>query len=79
MNREQSGPTTSAGAWGLRHPGMIMGSNDGKNYVKEFTGMWRLKPQADLVKVTQVLAPGGWLNPPGESFSTGPMRSVPLA
>jgi hypothetical protein len=42
----------------------------GKNEVKEFTGMWRLKPDADLVKFTKVLAPGGWVNPPGESFST---------
>ena len=31
--------------------------------------MWRLKPDADLVTFTKVLAPGGWINPPGESFS----------
>jgi uncharacterized protein (DUF433 family) len=42
----------------------------GKNEVKEFTGMWRLKPDADLVAFTKTLAPGGWINPPGESFST---------
>jgi uncharacterized protein (DUF433 family) len=41
-----------------------------KNEVKEFTGMWRLKPDADLVAFTKTLAPGGWINPPGESFST---------
>jgi hypothetical protein len=65
---EQSRPSTSAGAWGLRYPGLVMGKG-GKNEVKEFTGMWRLKPDADLVAFTKGLAPGGWLNPPGESFS----------
>ena len=64
-----SGPSTSAGTWGLRYPGLVMGRG-GKNEVKEFTGMWRLKPDADLVKFTKALAPGGWINPPGESFST---------
>jgi len=64
----QSGPSTSAGAWGLRHPGLVMGKG-GKNEVKEFTGMWQLKPDTDLVKFTKTLAPGGWINPPGESFA----------
>jgi hypothetical protein len=64
----ESGPSTSAGAWGLRYPGLVMGKG-GKNEVKEFTGMWRLKPDADLVAFTKALAPGGWLNPPGESFA----------
>ena len=64
----QSSPTTTAGAWGLRYPGLVMGKG-GKNEVKEFTGMWRLKPDADLVAFTKALAPGGWINPPGESFS----------
>jgi len=41
----------------------------GKNEVKEFTGMWPLKPGTDLVAFTKVLAPGGWVNPPGESFA----------
>jgi hypothetical protein len=45
-------------------------SAGGKNAVQEFTGMWRLKPDADLVAFTRALAPGGWINPPGESFST---------
>ena len=63
----QSGPSTSAEAWGLRYPGLVMGAG-GKNEVKEFTGMWRLKPDADLVAFTKALAPGGWINPPGESF-----------
>jgi hypothetical protein len=61
-------PRTSAGAWGLRHPGMVIDTG-GKNVVKEFTGMWRLKPDTDLVAFTKALSPGGWLNPPGESFS----------
>ena len=63
----QSGPMTSAGAWGLRSPGLVM-SADGTNAVQEFTGMWRLKPDADLVAFTKALSPGGWINPPGESF-----------
>lgn len=64
----QSSPATTAGAWGLRYPGLVMGKG-GKNEVKEFTGMWRLKPDADLVAFTKALAPGGWIDPPGESFS----------
>src|ERR1700745_2265647 len=54
--------------WGLRYPGLIMGKG-GKNEVKEFTGMWRLKPDADLVKFTKVLAPGGLMVPPGASVA----------
>lgn len=74
MNREDrssgelSESSTSAGSWGLRYLGLMMGKG-GKNEVKEFTGMWPLKPDADLVAFTKVLAPGGWLNPPGASFS----------
>ena len=52
---EQTGPNTSAGAWGLRYPGLVM-STGGKNEVKEFTGMWRLKPDADLVAFTNALS-----------------------
>ena len=46
MNKEQpisaaqSGPTTSADSWGLRHSGLVMGKG-GRNEVKEFTGIWR--------------------------------------
>ena len=69
----QSKPLTSAGAWGLRYGGLIQGES-GKNQVKEFTGMWRLKPDADLVAFTKVLAPGGWVNPPGETFSVQTTR-----
>jgi hypothetical protein len=66
---EQTGPNTSAGAWGLRYPGLVM-STGGKNEVKEFTGMWRLKPDADLVAFTDALSRevpiwGG----PGRTFS----------
>ena len=49
ISAEQLGASTSAGAWGLRYPGLVM-SKGGKNEVKEFTGMWRLKPDADLVR-----------------------------
>lgn len=65
--KNDTSPTTTAGAWGLRYPGLVMGK--GKNEVKEFTGMWRLKPDADLVAFNKALSPGGWPNPPGESFS----------
>jgi hypothetical protein len=66
---EQTGPNTSAGAWGLRYPGLLM-TTGGKNEVKEFTGMWRLKPDADLVAFTDALSRevpiwGG----PGRTFS----------
>lgn len=66
---KQAGPTTAAGAWGLRNPGLVM-SAGGKNEVKEFTGMWRLKPDADLVAFTDTLSRevpvwGG----PGKTFS----------
>lgn len=63
-----TGPQTSASAWGLRYPGLVMGKG-GKNEVKEFTGMWALKPDADLVALTRALSPGGWINPRGESFA----------
>ena len=45
FSAEQAEPSTSAGAWGMRHTGLIMGKG-GKNEVKEFTGMWREHPQA---------------------------------
>ena len=64
---EQARPRTTAGGWGLRYPGLIMGKG-GKNEVKEFTGMWPLRPDSDLVEFTRTLAPGGFY-PPGASFS----------
>ncbi len=42
--------TPSAGAWDLRHPGLIMKGGKRRG-VHEFTGMWPLKPDADLVEV----------------------------
>ena len=55
--------------WGLRNPGLVMATS-GNNEVKEFTGMWRLQPDADLVKFTETLSRevpiwGG----PGKTFS----------
>jgi hypothetical protein len=46
----------------------------GKNSVKEFTGMWRLKPDAELGAFTKTLALSGWLDPPGASFSVQTIR-----
>ncbi|MGO6668242.1 hypothetical protein [Rhizobium ruizarguesonis] len=59
----------NASGWGLRYPGLVMGKG-GKNEVKEFTGMWGLKPDADLVAFTDTLSRdvpvwGG----PGKTFS----------
>jgi hypothetical protein len=69
MNKEtQSKPATSAGGWGLRYPGLVM-STGGKNVVKEFTGMWPLKPHFNLKEITDTLVPGGLLVPPGGSFA----------
>ncbi len=60
---------TNASGWGLRYPGLVMGKG-GKNEVKEFTGMWGLKSDADLIAFTDVLSRevpvwGG----PGKTFS----------
>ena len=63
----QAGSATSAGAWDLRHPGLIM--KDGEREVHEFMGMWPLKPDADLVKFTKTLAFREYWNPPELSFS----------
>jgi hypothetical protein len=59
---------TSSSSWGLRYPGLIM-STGGKNEVKEFTGMWPLKPDFNLKEITDTLVPGGLLVPPGASFA----------
>lgn len=61
-------PAKSAGEWGLRYPGLVMGKGS-KNEVKEFTGMWPLKPNFNLEVITKVLSPGGLLKPPGGSFA----------
>jgi hypothetical protein len=70
MHREDDSAeqTSSGSTWGLRNPGLSMGTGS-KNIVKEFTGMWALKPDADLEALTKALTPGGWINPPGESFA----------
>jgi hypothetical protein len=64
---QQSRPNTSGGAYDLRHPGLIM--KDGEREVHEFTGMWPLKPDADLVKFTKTLAFREFWNPPTLTFS----------
>ena len=71
FSAEQAGPSTSAGAWGLRHPGLIMGKG-GKNEVKEFTGMWREHPQATAEHIATFVA-HHLLNP-----ATQPRRAPPM-
>ncbi|MFK4724644.1 hypothetical protein ABIE89_005744 [Bradyrhizobium niftali] len=63
-----TGPNSSSSAWGLRYPGLVM-KTGGKNEVKEFTGMWPLKRNFNLKEITDTLAPGGLLVPPGASFA----------
>jgi hypothetical protein len=63
----KSEATKSAASWDLRHPGLIM--KDGKGEVHEFTGMWPLKRDADLVALTKAVGPGGFVEPPGATFS----------
>ena len=67
MNQQQSESNTSAGAWDLRYPGLIM--KDGNGEVHEFMGMWPLKPDADLVESTNTLAFSDFWDPPELSFS----------
>lgn len=63
-----SSASTAASPWGLRYPGLVM-STGGRNEVKEFTGMWPLKPNFNLKEITDTLVPGGLLVPPGASFA----------
>ena len=51
----QSEPATSGASWDLRHPGLIMTGANGEE-IHEFTGMWPLKPDADLVVTTDGLS-----------------------
>jgi hypothetical protein len=60
-------PANSAVEWDLRHPGLILKVGDG--VVHEFTGMWPLKPDADLTKFTNKLAFREFWNPPELSFA----------
>ena len=64
---KQANRTTSAGAWDLRHPGLII--KEGEREVHEFTGMWPLKPDADLVKFIKSLAFREFWTPPVMTFS----------
>jgi hypothetical protein len=66
ISTDQSAPGTSGVSWDLRHPGLIM--KDGEREVHEFTGMWPLKPDADLVKFTKVLSTREYWTPPTMSF-----------
>ena len=69
MNREQSRPNTSAGAWDLRHPGLIMRGSNGQE-VHEFLGMWPLKPDADLVDLENGLSrEAPFWGGPGKTFA----------
>jgi len=62
-----AGPSSSGSAWGMRYPGLTM-QTTGRNTVKEFTGMWPLKPDADLEALQAALVPGGW-TPPDTNFA----------
>jgi hypothetical protein len=67
MSQIETNATSASGvAWGVRNPGLTM-STTGRNTVKEFTGMWPLKPDADLEALQAALLPGGW-TPPDSNF-----------
>jgi hypothetical protein len=66
--KTQSEPATSGASWDLRHPGLIMTGDNGKE-VHEFTGMWPLKPDADLVGFTNALAFSKYWEPPTLDFA----------
>lgn len=69
ISAEQSAPNTSAAAYDLRHPGLIMKGANGQE-IHEFTGMWPLKPDADLVEMENALSREApfWAGP-GKNFS----------
>ncbi len=72
MSQNQSNSTeriTSAGAWDLRHPGLVMKGANGEE-IHEFTGMWPLKPDADLVEMQNALTREA-------PFWAGPGRTPP--
>ena len=50
-----SAPSTSGASWDLRHPGLIMTGSKGEE-IHEFTGMWPLKPDANLTAATHALS-----------------------
>src|ERR1700739_3691279 len=67
MSQEKSGASKNAGGYDLRHPGLIM--KDGDREVHEFMGMWPLKPDVDLVGLTNTLAFSEFWDPPTLSFA----------
>ena len=69
MSQEQSKSTNSAGSWDLRHPGLVMKGANGEE-IHEFTGMWPLKPDADLVEMQNALTREApfWAGP-GRTFA----------
>ena len=65
----EAAATPAAGAYDLRHPGAIMTGTNGES-VHEFMGMWPLKPDADLVDLTNTLArEAPFWGGPGKTFS----------
>jgi hypothetical protein len=72
MSQNQSNPTEpikSAGSWDLRHPGLIIRGANGEE-IHEFTGMWPLKPDADLVDMENTLSrEAPFWGGPGKTFS----------
>ena len=65
---QQSAATTGGNRYDLRTPGLIMKSGEGGE-VHEFTGMWPIKPDADLVQFTKVLSQRELWNPPTLGFT----------
>jgi hypothetical protein len=67
--RNSTGPTPNTGGWDLRHPGLVMRGANGEE-IHEFTGMWPLKPDADLVDMQNALSREApfWAGP-GRTFS----------
>ena len=61
MASNRSGPVSSSQGWGLRSDGLVMGHGLA-NDVREFTGMWGLKADADPEQITQTLA-ADWFLP----------------
>jgi hypothetical protein len=65
---ETAGERAGGGrAWGIRNPGLTM-QTTGRNTVKEFTGMWPLKADADLEALQQALVPNGTWVPSDTNF-----------
>jgi hypothetical protein len=67
---QQATPGTTSSQWDLRNPGLIMTGSNGEA-IHEFTGMWPLKPDADLVEMENALSREGppFWGGPGNTFS----------